>query len=113
VIVKGRESPLSRQLKWLGGYWTFYNPINLLKAMRKDGSPLRLPRAAYQVVGMIAALRTTLKTIPFLLRLMLGKPRYHDVAPPAVPLPVELAPNAFSRYPATVPLPRRTQKKAA
>lgn len=113
VIVKGRESPLSRQLKWLGGYWTFYNPVNLLKAMRKDGSPLRLPRAAYQVVGMVAALRTTLKTIPFLMRLLLGKPRYHEVAPAPVPLPVELAPNAFSRYPAEVPLPRRRQRKAA
>ncbi|MBM4068652.1 MAG: radical SAM protein [Planctomycetes bacterium] len=110
VIVKGRESHLARQLKWLGGYWSFYNPINLLKAMRKDGSPLRKVRVGYQIVGMFAALWTTFKTVPFLVRLLRGKPRYHAAVPAAVPLPVELAPNAFPRYPTAAPLPRRTQK---
>jgi hypothetical protein len=107
AIVQGREPHWVRQVKWLGAYWKFYHPLNLFRALRRDRTPLWKVRLAYQFFGLLATLWTTLKTLPFLLRLALGKRRYHEAAPPAAPLPVELSARAFSRLPASVPLPRR------
>lgn len=99
VLVAGREPAWSRQLKLLGGYLTFYNPLNLLRAMRADGSPLRKYRMCYQVLGLLATLWTCLKLLPYLLRLRFAKPTYHKTTPPAAKVPVRLVPQAFARYP--------------
>jgi radical SAM superfamily enzyme YgiQ (UPF0313 family) len=107
VIVRGREPHWVRQVKWLGAYATFYNPLNLLRALRRDGSPLWKLRLGYQAIGMAATLWTVVRTVPFLMRLALGRRRYHAGPPAAMPVPVELAPQALSRLPVTVPLPRR------
>lgn len=112
VIVRGKEPHWARQLKWLGAYWTFYNPFNLFRALREDRSPLRLARAGYQIAGMVAAFRTTMKSLPFLWKLAVGKRVYHENVPPPVPVPVELAANAFSRLPESIPLPRRAVQGA-
>lgn len=105
VLFGGQEAPWLRQLKWLGGYWGFYNPLNLLRAISQIGTPLWKYRLGYQLAGMYGAFWTTVKTLPYLLQLMFGKLRYNRTAPPLNSVPVELAPNAFPRLP--LPLPRR------
>ena len=92
-------SAWKRQLQWLGGYFTFYNPLNALRALRKDGSPLRWYRFGYQIVGLLGALRTAWKTLPYALRLIVSKPTYHPVAPPITKVPVRQVSGSFSRFP--------------
>ena len=41
VMLTGTEPTWKRQLMLLGGYAAFYNPINLLRALKNDGSRLR------------------------------------------------------------------------
>src|ERR1700704_5977072 len=53
VIVVEREAAWKRQVKLLGGYATFYNPVNLARALTRDGSPLRRRRIGYQLMGMV------------------------------------------------------------
>src|SRR5262245_28907574 len=86
-----------KQLQLLGAYFRFYNPLNLWRACRADGSPLRWYRAAYQAAGLIGAVRTAWKLIPYTLRLAYSKQTYHTAAPPATRVPVRLAPGAFPR----------------
>jgi radical SAM superfamily enzyme YgiQ (UPF0313 family) len=103
VVVFGSEPSWRRQLKYLGAYASFYNPLNLLRAMRRDGSRLRKLRIGYQIVGMIALLWTMVKTLPYLLRLAVARPRFHGSAPPTFPVPVRLAQAAHPRLPASYP----------
>lgn len=113
VIVKGQESHWKRHLKWLGAYWTFYNPANFVRALRsKNRSKLWKTRLGYQLIGLIAILYTTIKSIPWMLRLMFGKQRYQVQTPPAAPVPVHLAPKAFPRMQVTLPR-KRTRKQMA
>jgi radical SAM superfamily enzyme YgiQ (UPF0313 family) len=109
VLVRGSEPHWVRQVKWLGAYAAFYNPVNLLRALRRDGTPLWKLRLGFQAAGMVATVWTAVRTVPFLARLLNGRRRYHAGPPPALPVPVELAPHALSRLQATVPLPRRTE----
>ncbi len=99
VVVFGDEAPWRRQLKLLGGYAAFYNPLNFLRALKPDRSPLRKRRIVYQIVGLWATLRTGLSTLPYLLRLALGKPSFHAGPPAQTNVPVEQAPQAFARLP--------------
>jgi radical SAM superfamily enzyme YgiQ (UPF0313 family) len=110
VIVAGSEPSWRRQLKHMGAYASFYNPLNLLRALRRDGSRLRKVRIAYQIIGMIALLWTALKTLPYLVRLAVMKPRYHETALPAFPVPVHLPAGAFPRLPVQTPEPAGRRK---
>ncbi len=117
VIVAGREPMWTRQLKLLLGYATFYNPLNLLRAFRRDGSPLRDKRVVYQVIGSIAVLWTAASVVPYLLKLMLRRPRFHAGPPPQSKMPVGKSAGSFSRLPAGVEpdvlVPLKPPKKAA
>jgi radical SAM superfamily enzyme YgiQ (UPF0313 family) len=98
VMMRGELPCWRRQLNLMRGYFTFYNPLNLLRAMRKD-SPLRWYRTGYQLAGFLAALLTFIKLLPYILRLAFRKPRFHQKAPPMTRVPVRLAKNAFPRVP--------------
>jgi hypothetical protein len=104
-----------RQLKLLGGYAAFYNPLNLLRALRKDGTTLRRRRIGWQFGGQLAVLWTAWKVLPYFLRLF--RPIQYFKEPPALAtLPVRLPKKAFSRLPADTPLVqigRRDRKEQA
>jgi radical SAM superfamily enzyme YgiQ (UPF0313 family) len=98
VIVADGERPWRKQLQLLGGYLSFYNPLNLFRAFRGDGSPLRHYRIGYQVAGFVGALWTSWKLIPYTLRLLFGKKQFATEAPAASHVPVRLAAGAFPRF---------------
>jgi radical SAM superfamily enzyme YgiQ (UPF0313 family) len=99
VVVAGTDPCWLKQLRQLGGYFRFYNPLNLIRAGRDDGSPLRFYRMGYQVAGLLGTLRTACKLIPYFLRLLLGKKEFASQPPPLTQVPVRLAPGAFPRFP--------------
>jgi radical SAM superfamily enzyme YgiQ (UPF0313 family) len=100
VIVAGAEPMWRRQLQLLLGYATFYNPINLLRSLRRDGSPLRGKRIAYQLAGFLCTLWTIWMLLPYLWRLLTRRPIFHAVPPPQTTVPVRLAEESFPRVPA-------------
>ncbi len=117
VIVAGAEPMWKRQLKLLLGYGTFYNPLNLLRSLRFDGSPLRGKRIAYQFVGFFATLWTIWMLLPYLWRLLTRRPTFHAAPPQQSTVPVRIAEDSFSRLPIdfepTAPAPRPREMQAA
>jgi radical SAM superfamily enzyme YgiQ (UPF0313 family) len=99
VMIAGKEPCWLKQLKHLAGYFRFYNPLNLFRAGRDDGSPLRFYRVGYQIAGFLGVLRTAFKMIPYALRLVFGKKEFAREAPPLTRVPVRLADGAFPRFP--------------
>jgi radical SAM superfamily enzyme YgiQ (UPF0313 family) len=99
VLVVGQEAAWRRQLGVLGGYAAFYNPLNFVRAFKRDGSRLRRRRIGYQAAGQIATLFTAAKMTPYILRLMTGKPVFHSGPPPLRPVPVRETAAAFARLP--------------
>lgn len=99
ALIRGDTPHWLKQLQLLGAYFRFYNPLNLWRACRADGSPLRWYRVAYQAAGFLGAVRTAWKLIPYTLRLAFSKKTYHTAPPPATSVPVRLAPGAFARVP--------------
>jgi radical SAM superfamily enzyme YgiQ (UPF0313 family) len=104
VVVMGDTPGWLKQLQLLGAYFRFYNPLNLFRALRDDGSPLRWYRVGFQIAGFVAAIRTSLKLIPYALNLLFKKPTYHTEPPPVSKVPVRLTPGAFPRLPVDVPM---------
>jgi radical SAM superfamily enzyme YgiQ (UPF0313 family) len=100
VIVAGQTPLWRKQLELLGGYASFYNPLNIVRALRNDGSPLREKRILYQVMGTLGVAWTAWNTAPYLLRLIARRPNFHDAPPQPFPLPVRQARGAFPRLPA-------------
>ncbi|MCS7047230.1 MAG: hypothetical protein NZO58_12805, partial [Gemmataceae bacterium] len=107
VIVAGREPAWLRQLKMLGGYAAFYNPLNLLRACRKGKSRLRTKQIDYQCLGILALLWTAVRLLPYIVRLLLGRATFHQSAPPASDVPVLQAAHAPAR---SLP-PRSTNRR--
>ena len=117
VLVADSKPCWLKQLQLLGGYLSYYNPWNLFRTLRSDGSPLRAYRAVYQVAGLLGALWTAGKMIPYTLRLLLGKKEFAAAPPPVARAPVRLAPGAFPRFPGgavyeAAPRPESVGKKA-
>ncbi len=98
VMVLDGSPAWKRQLQLVGGYAAFYNPWNLLRALRHDGSRLRHRRIGYQAAGLIATVWTALKMTPYILRLLACKPICHAAPPAREPVPVRLPPAAFPRW---------------
>jgi hypothetical protein len=113
VLVADSTPCWRKQLQFLGGYFSFYNPLNLLKTLRYNGSPLRMYRASYQVLGLLGTLRTAWKLIPYTLRLMMNKKQFATKAPPTTHVPVRLAPQGFSRFPLGAVYERTEARRAA
>jgi radical SAM superfamily enzyme YgiQ (UPF0313 family) len=108
ALIRGRTPLWLKQVQLMAAYFRFYNPFNAWRAARDDGSPLRWYRLAYQIAGLVGAVRTAWKLIPYLCRLVFSKKRFHTKPPPASSVPVRLAPGAFPRLPAgpwTQPVP--------
>lgn len=99
VTVVDTEAAWKRQLKLLGGYAAFYNPWNFVRALERDGSPLRRRRIAYQAAGMAATAFTALKIAPYTLRLMTAQPHYHQAPPLAETVAVRHPVAAVRRDP--------------
>ncbi|MGE5843721.1 MAG: B12-binding domain-containing radical SAM protein, partial [Syntrophaceae bacterium] len=99
VLVLGEEPAWKRQLQLLGGYAAFYNPWNLVRALKRDGSLLRRRRYGYQIVGQIATLWTAWKMLPYILRLMFGRAECHSGPPVLETVPVTKPEGAFPRMP--------------
>jgi radical SAM superfamily enzyme YgiQ (UPF0313 family) len=101
VMVVAGEAPWKRQVKLLGGYAAFYNPANFVRALSRDGSPLRRRRIGYQLAGMAAVIWTAAKMTPYILRLMTGKLSYRrDIE--ATAIEIRHPDQAFRRWPTTV-----------
>jgi radical SAM superfamily enzyme YgiQ (UPF0313 family) len=98
VLITDSTPCWRKQLQFMGGYLSFYNPLNFLKTFRYNGSPLRLYRASYQVLGLAGVLRTVWKLIPYTMRLMLNKKGFATKAPPTTHVPVRLAPRGVARF---------------
>src|SRR5262249_59535645 len=98
--IRGRTPFWLKQVQMLGAYFRFYNPLNAWRAARDDGSPLRWYRVAYQIAGLVGAVRTAWKLVPYLFRLAFSKETFHTAPPPTSTVPVRLAPGAFPRLPA-------------
>jgi radical SAM superfamily enzyme YgiQ (UPF0313 family) len=99
VLVADDQRPWMKQLQLLGGYLSFYNPFNLLRILRDNSSRLRFYRAGYQIAGLLGALRTAWKMLPYTLRLALCKKEFAAKSPPVARVPVHLSPGAFPRFP--------------
>jgi radical SAM superfamily enzyme YgiQ (UPF0313 family) len=99
VIVAGQEPMWKRQLKLLLGYGTFYNPLNFIRAHRHDSSPLRYKRILYQTLGTGAVLWTAAKVLPYLTRLLISRPKFHEGPPLQSIAPVRKVDGGFSRLP--------------
>lgn len=117
VIVAGREPMWKRQVKLLLGYASFYNPLNLLRALRDTTSPLQQKRIAYQAIGIVGLLRTAWMVSPYLMRLLLRQPKFHAGPPRQSTVPVRKPSGAFSRLPdgfvPHIAVPRELEKQAA
>lgn len=98
AIVQGKTPMWQKQLEAIGAYFRFYNPVNLIRSLRDNGSPLRKYQAGYQLIGMLGTLWSLIFLLPYIVRLMISKPRFHKKAPPASHVPVRLAPGAFPRH---------------
>jgi len=83
-----------------GGYATFYNPVNLARALKRDGSPLRRRRIGYQLAGMAAMIWTAAKMTPYILRLLTGRPSYRTDASETT-IEIRHPEQAFRRWPST------------
>jgi radical SAM superfamily enzyme YgiQ (UPF0313 family) len=113
VLVTGDKPMWLRQLQLLGGYAAFYNPWNMIKALRKDGSPLRRRRFGYQIVGQVATLWTAMKVLPYMVRLLTTTLRCHRTTPPLMHVPVRSPEEAFSRLqPGTPTIPPPEPRRA-
>lgn len=103
VMVDGAERPWRKQLMLLGGYATFYNPLNFLRALKNDGTTLRRRRIGWQFGGQLAMLWTAWKVLPYMLRLL--RPiKYHTEPPALATVPVRVPDKVFSRLPQDTPL---------
>jgi hypothetical protein len=102
VVVLQAGAAWKRQLQLLGGYAAFYNPVNAVRALRRD-SRLRKRRFGYQIVGLLATVWTACKIVPYALRLARGRIRYHTEPPPQRSVDVVHPQGAFARYPAVTP----------
>jgi radical SAM superfamily enzyme YgiQ (UPF0313 family) len=103
VMVDGADRPWLKQLKLLGAYGSFYNPLNLVRAWRRKDTRLWRRRMGWQVAGMFALLWTIWTVLPYLLRLLLRPIEYHQDTPPQATLPVRLPDHAFPRTPQDAP----------
>ena len=99
VLTGGSAAPWKRQLGMWGGYASFYNPLNLLRACARDGSPLRNRRIGFQLFGVAATIISGWRILPYVVRLMRGTITYHTAAPPTAPLPTRRPAGAVARYP--------------
>jgi radical SAM superfamily enzyme YgiQ (UPF0313 family) len=97
VMVGGSDAPWLRQLKLLGAYATYYNPLNLMRTWWSDKSRLRHRRLGYQLAGMAGLIWTVVKIMPHLYLLATRTVRYFHEPPPLATVPVRLAAGAFSR----------------
>src|SRR3954452_5393052 len=83
-----------------GGLCDFLQSVNLARALKRDGSPLRRRRIGYQLAGMAAMIWTAAKMTPYILRLLTGRPSYRTDAKETT-IEMRQPDNAFRRCPTT------------
>jgi radical SAM superfamily enzyme YgiQ (UPF0313 family) len=117
AVVAGDQPLWQRQLHLLSGYLCFYNPLNIFRGMRADGSRLRTKRMVYQIAGFVAALWTVWAVLPFLWRLLTHRQKFHTGPRPQSIVPVRQGRGSFARLPEGVvadrPVPHPLERHAA
>ena len=98
LLITGEEAPWRRQLELVGGYASFYNPLNFVRALARDGSPLRRRRIGYQAAGMAATAWTAVKMAPYAMRLMTAPLDCHDGPPDTGRIPVRRPTGSLRRF---------------
>jgi radical SAM superfamily enzyme YgiQ (UPF0313 family) len=106
IYIEGKEKLWKRQINLLLGYLTFYNPMNILRALRPNTPSVWVwfMRMIFQLGGFLGVVVTILKTLPYLWRLKNAKPKFYTRAPAITRVPVVLAEGGFSRLPIDPPL---------
>ncbi|HEX3869627.1 MAG TPA: radical SAM protein [Pirellulales bacterium] len=99
VVVAGADAMWKRQLKLMLAYGSFYNPLNLLRGLKRDGSPLRAKRVMYQAIGFWGLLWTVWHVLPYLVRLIFQRADFHRAPPLQSSIAVTQARGSFSRLP--------------
>jgi radical SAM superfamily enzyme YgiQ (UPF0313 family) len=108
VVVDGSRPAWLRQAQMWAGYAVFYNPLNLLRACARDGSPLRRRRMGFQLFGLIATLVSAPRMLGYAVRLMRGRFAYHRGVRRESDVPVLRPTGAVARYPVN---PSNAEKK--
>lgn len=105
VIMAGSPPPWRRQTQLWASYAVFYNPLNLLRAFRRDGSPLWRRRIGFQVFGLLATLASAPRMLGYAWKLRRGAIVCHSEMPRTT-IAVESPAQAVARYPRQLePLP--------
>ena len=87
VVASRHPRPWRQQMNMLLAYLWFYNPLRFAVAIVAPKSRLYLTDAGMQAIGMIGLVQTVRRTIPWLVRLALGRiTRRTEPPPPSVPV---------------------------
>ena len=73
VIASNHKRPWQKQLTMLAGYLYFYNPVWLVIALIRTGTPVRKKPAYLQIFGNLGLVMTIARTSGWVVRLMLGR----------------------------------------
>ena len=73
VIASNHKRPWQKQLTMLAGYLYFYNPVWLVIALIRTGTPVRKKPAYLQIFGNLGLAMTIARTSGWVVRLMLGR----------------------------------------
>lgn len=87
VIASHAPRPWAKQVNLWLAYLAFYNPVNLVAALRWRKTKLGEKPLAMQLVGMLGLTQNLRRTLPWMLRLAIG-PIRRLAAPPDAPLPL-------------------------
>jgi len=73
VVASNHKRPWQKQLTMLAGYLYFYNPVWLVIALIRTGTPVRKKPAYLQIFGNLGLVMTIARTSGWAVRLMLGR----------------------------------------
>ncbi len=73
VLASSHARPWRKQLNLLVGYFAFYNPVWLVKALLCRKTRVGLKPAGMQIVGMLGLIQSIRRTAGWALRLMFGR----------------------------------------
>ncbi|MCC6682693.1 MAG: radical SAM protein [Phycisphaeraceae bacterium] len=97
VIASYAHRPWIKQVNiWLA-YLSFYNPLNLLRALRRRKTKLGYRPAGMQIVGMLGLTQNIRRTFTWTLRLATGRFK-RATQPPASPLPMRAPDGGWAEH---------------
>lgn len=106
VIASHAKRPWAKQVNLWLAYLSFYNPLNLIAAMRRRRTKLGDKPWAMQLVGMVGLTQNLRRTFPWMLRLAFGKHR-RTTEPPGSTIPMRAVDGAKAHHAPLVTAVRR------